>query len=531
MMLDTRSSPEASGFQSLFASATQHTRGSDGYPTVPSPAEKFSGSAESAGVGNRRKAASKTSGDSGGLGSALAGLAIPPPAAIRSQEWAPSDGKNDEVALVGTAGSSSSQAAGPTAAANFRLDTRFIWPGETKTGDAGSLDNPQIPPLSDFAGSVASASKDANGIEAPLFGDLGGETKPGTKTADSLDAAAVQIGTQPESHAAPARSSGHKPSSPDSGDAGHRKEAAGMAESSESITSAGSSLPPANQIAGTGLRSAMGSADPASQPSSFAGSAMAPTADPNKTPKPDTDASLPGADAVAAAPTSHSAFVVAATAATQSVRDQKGNSTADPQESSPGAGGFPGAVQSTPSLQTAAPGASQAIAAPTPHSPSSLPPSEHAEAPSPRQPDATPASALPALQTTQVLQRMDKAEIHIGLQSTDFGAIRLHTTVASDQVGAAVSTSHPGLRDALLVEAPSLEKAMARHSLRLDSFSIGTGSANSNSNSFGSDERQPAGTAASSNAAWPAARPQPSQSEVAPTPGPLKGSSRLDVRA
>lgn len=174
MMLDTRSSPEAGGFQSLFASATQHTRGSDGYPTVPSPAEKFSGSAESAGVGNRRKAASKTSGDSGGLGSALAGLAIPPPAAIRSQEWAPSDGKNDEVALVGTAGSSSSQAAGPTAAANFRLDTRFIWPGETKTGDAGSLDNPQIPPLSDFAGSVASASKDANGIEAPLFGDLGG---------------------------------------------------------------------------------------------------------------------------------------------------------------------------------------------------------------------------------------------------------------------------------------------------------------------------------------------------------------------
>jgi flagellar hook-length control protein FliK len=137
----------------------------------------------------------------------------------------------------------------------------------------------------------------------------------------------------------------------------------------------------------------------------------------------------------------------------------------------------------------------------------------------------------PALQTTQLLQRMDRAEIRIGLQSTDFGAIRLHTAVANDQVGAAVSTSHPALRDALLSEAPSLEKAMARHSLRLDSVSVDAGSANSDFNSFGSNERQPSQERLVSPAAWPAARLQQSQSAATAAPAGLEGSSRLDVRA
>ena len=84
-------------------------------------------------------------------------------------------------------------------------------------------------------------------------------------------------------------------------------------------------------------------------------------------------------------------------------------------------------------------------------------------------PTADAAPPTPGVQTAQVLQRMDKAEIRIGLQSTDFGAIRLHASVTNDQVGASVSTAHAGLRDALFVEAPSLEKAMVRHNLRLDS--------------------------------------------------------------
>ena len=137
----------------------------------------------------------------------------------------------------------------------------------------------------------------------------------------------------------------------------------------------------------------------------------------------------------------------------------------------------------------------------------------------------------PALQTTQVLQRMDKAEIRIGLQSTNFGAIRLHTTVANAQVGAAVSTSHPGLRDALLAEAPSLEKAIARHSLRLDSVTVEASSANSNFNSFGSNERQPSRREALSAAALPSALRQQAQPASTGATAMVEGRYRLDVRA
>jgi len=126
---------------------------------------------------------------------------------------------------------------------------------------------------------------------------------------------------------------------------------------------------------------------------------------------------------------------------------------------------------------------------------------------------------------------MGKAEIRIGLQSADFGAIRLHTTVSNDTVGAVVSTSHAALRDALLVEAPSLEKAIARHSLRLDSVNLGGGGANTNSNSFGSNERQPARAAPSNLSAWTAAQPGPSPAAVAAVPAAVDGGYRLDVRA
>ncbi len=149
---------------------------------------------------------------------------------------------------------------------------------------------------------------------------------------------------------------------------------------------------------------------------------------------------------------------------------------------------------------------------------------------------SSPAAAAPAtlpappLHPAQVLERMDKAEIRIGLQSENFGAIRLHTSVANDQVGASVSTSHVGLRDALFVEAPSLERAMARHSLRLDSVSVDAGSANSNCNSFGSNERQPARPEALPSR-WPGVRGEPGPPSGPASSGPAEGSYRLDVRA
>ncbi len=183
--------------------------------------------------------------------------------------------------------------------------------------------------------------------------------------------------------------------------------------------------------------------------------------------------------------------------------------------------------------QVAMVGATPQAAAVGLHAPpitSAPPSSEHrAESSSPAA-SASPPAAPVAMPTAQVLERMDKAEIRIGLQSTNFGAIRLHTSVANDQVGASVSTSHAGLRDALFVEAPSLEKAMARHSLRLDSVKVDGGSAHANSNSFANNQRQPE-RAQPASAAWPGLRDQPPARAAPATSGRAEGSYRLDVRA
>jgi len=160
--------------------------------------------------------------------------------------------------------------------------------------------------------------------------------------------------------------------------------------------------------------------------------------------------------------------------------------------------------------------------------PPSSPDSAHSisSGPTPATPGAP--STLP-LHPAVVLERMDKAEIRIGLQSENFGAIRLHTSVAEDQVGASVSTSHAGLRDALVVEAASLEKAMARHSLRLDSVQVDANAGGSGFNSFGSNERQPQARPSALPARWPASRQQTSSTVSSAVPGARQTGYRLDV--
>ena len=92
-------------------------------------------------------------------------------------------------------------------------------------------------------------------------------------------------------------------------------------------------------------------------------------------------------------------------------------------------------------------------------------------------PDAAPSSpaenaqtAPTVIQSAQVLERMGKSEIRLGLNSSNFGNIELHTSVNQDRVGASISTSHAELRTAMIAEMPSLEHAIAQHQMRLDSF-------------------------------------------------------------
>jgi hypothetical protein len=140
------------------------------------------------------------------------------------------------------------------------------------------------------------------------------------------------------------------------------------------------------------------------------------------------------------------------------------------------------------------------------------------------------ATIAPQLHAAQLLQRMNKSELRIGLETEYFGNIQLHTTVARDQVAAAVSTSHTSLRDALLAEAPSLERAMARQNLRLDSVSVGTSNSDGrNFNSFGNNGRNPAHSGPARYLSRSADESRVSASS--PPASFLEGAAGLDVRA
>lgn len=99
------------------------------------------------------------------------------------------------------------------------------------------------------------------------------------------------------------------------------------------------------------------------------------------------------------------------------------------------------------------------------------------------------------IQSAQVLERMGKSEIRLGLNSSSFGSIELHASVNQDRVGAAIATSHAELRTAMMAEMPSLEHAIAQHQMRLDSLQLDSrsGSQTGDSSPSGGNQSGPRG--------------------------------------
>lgn len=85
-----------------------------------------------------------------------------------------------------------------------------------------------------------------------------------------------------------------------------------------------------------------------------------------------------------------------------------------------------------------------------------------------------PAAITPAIHSARVLERVGQSEIHIGVNSADFGPIEVHTTVSQDRVGASISSGHADLRMAMQAEMPSLHHAMENHQMHLDHFDVDT---------------------------------------------------------
>jgi len=90
-------------------------------------------------------------------------------------------------------------------------------------------------------------------------------------------------------------------------------------------------------------------------------------------------------------------------------------------------------------------------------------------------PAETAQAAPGVIQSARVLERMGQSEMRLGLNSSYFGSIELHTSVNQDRVGASIATGHSELRAAMLAEIPLLERAIAQHHLTLDNLNMDSG--------------------------------------------------------
>ncbi len=453
---------------------------------------------------------------------------MPVPATIPAQQLGPGGGETDAVGCAGIG--DPTQSVGEAAPLNLRARKGSSSPINTTTAVVGK-------PAADFLGVLPAADILGAGLEdtddqtmKPVDEALAQARPAEPKPADGLPGPAPQIGPRAETNFPTALAAPERQAPPDAPTAPAATPAVAP-DGNGALTSVGPTASVTTQVA------VVTGADVAATASSFQASAVSkPTgqrAGGRKGAAPEEVSSGPAEQKATESGQSPARFAVDS-AAQKADGPGRARWSYQPEEGAAEDDSFPAAPQNAASPAAGVPAVAPALAATAPHSAAASPlPLERTASPTASPAEANPAPAPPALPTTQILQRMDKSEIHIGLQSADFGAIRLHTTVANDQVGAVVSTSHAALRDALLVEAPSLQKAIARHSLRLDSVDIGAGGggSGSNSNSFGNNERKQSGTGPFNGSAWTAAEPRQSQSAGASVAASVDGSYRLDVRA
>ena len=94
-----------------------------------------------------------------------------------------------------------------------------------------------------------------------------------------------------------------------------------------------------------------------------------------------------------------------------------------------------------------------------------------AAVPASREELATQASSF-ALPGGRVLERLQKAELRVGVNTAAFGNVEVQTSVADNRVSAIVSTAHGGLHSAMLAEMPALQQGMEQRQLRLEHFEL-----------------------------------------------------------
>jgi hypothetical protein len=78
----------------------------------------------------------------------------------------------------------------------------------------------------------------------------------------------------------------------------------------------------------------------------------------------------------------------------------------------------------------------------------------------------------PAITDAQISQSTGHSEMRIAMQTDKFGAVELHTRVAGDEIGAAITVEKRDAHAALAVELPALQQALSEKQLRVDQITL-----------------------------------------------------------
>ncbi len=120
-------------------------------------------------------------------------------------------------------------------------------------------------------------------------------------------------------------------------------------------------------------------------------------------------------------------------------------------------------------------------------------PATHPASPSPRLPADNPRSDLPptgGVQSARLLDKLGQTEMHIGLRTTAFGTVEVHTVVRESQVGLTISSEKGDLRSLLSAEIPELQTSLRQHNLRLDEVKMLQPNVSSGGESFSQGQSQ-----------------------------------------
>jgi flagellar hook-length control protein FliK len=138
-----------------------------------------------------------------------------------------------------------------------------------------------------------------------------------------------------------------------------------------------------------------------------------------------------------------------------------------------------GAVLPAPQAESATPAASQLPPAPPPNPASAAP----------ELPPTTPASPGP-VQMAQMVTSASQSEMRIGLNTSAFGNVEVHTVVHAGDVGLSVGSEKGDLHSFLSNELPTIANSLQQQSLRLSQVNFHQGSGLSGNLSSGGGSQQ-----------------------------------------